>query len=69
MLVTFQVGDLSNPELRIFTEQLDKIKYGGEINSNLIHSAGLEFLHEIEFPRVPPRYTGCVSNVSLIEYI
>ncbi|XP_046431865.1 carbonic anhydrase-related protein 10 isoform X1 [Neodiprion virginianus] len=25
-----QLGDLSNPELRIFTEQLDKIKYGGE---------------------------------------
>ncbi|KAF3424697.1 hypothetical protein E2986_13587 [Frieseomelitta varia] len=25
-----QVGDLSNPELRIFTEQLDKIKYGGQ---------------------------------------
>lgn len=36
--ITFQVGDLSNPELRIFTEQLDKIKYGGEINSNLIIS-------------------------------
>ncbi|KOX75822.1 Putative carbonic anhydrase-like protein 2 [Melipona quadrifasciata] len=25
-----QVGDLSNPELRIFTEQLDKIRYGGQ---------------------------------------
>ncbi|XP_033333149.1 carbonic anhydrase-related protein B isoform X1 [Megalopta genalis] len=25
-----QVGDLSNPELRIFTEQLDKIKYRGQ---------------------------------------
>ncbi|KAI4472459.1 hypothetical protein M0802_016803 [Mischocyttarus mexicanus] len=25
-----QVGDLSNPQLRTFTEQLDKIKYGGE---------------------------------------
>lgn len=25
-----QVGDLSNPGLRIFTEQLDKIVYGGE---------------------------------------
>ncbi|KAK9752775.1 Eukaryotic-type carbonic anhydrase [Popillia japonica] len=25
-----QLGDLSNPELRILTDQLDKIKYGGE---------------------------------------
>ncbi|KAG5318638.1 CAH10 protein, partial [Pseudoatta argentina] len=25
-----QVGDLSNPELRTFTQQLDKIKYGGQ---------------------------------------
>jgi hypothetical protein len=28
--VLFQLGDLSNPELRILTDQLDKIKYGGE---------------------------------------
>jgi hypothetical protein len=26
----FQLGDLSNPELRILTDQLDKIRYGGE---------------------------------------
>lgn len=25
-----QVGDLSNPELRIFTDQLDRIRYGGQ---------------------------------------
>lgn len=36
LFVGFQVGDLSNPELRIFTEQLDKISYGGESQSNLI---------------------------------
>lgn len=27
-----QLGDLSNPELRILTDQLDKIRYGGEMN-------------------------------------
>ncbi|KAK9508538.1 hypothetical protein O3M35_006076 [Rhynocoris fuscipes] len=26
----FQLGDLSNPELRILTDNLDKIRYGGE---------------------------------------
>lgn len=25
-----QVGDLSNPEVRLFTEHLDKITYGGK---------------------------------------
>jgi hypothetical protein len=25
-----QLGDLSNPELRILTDQLDKIRHGGE---------------------------------------
>jgi hypothetical protein len=25
----FQLGDLSNPELRILTDQLDKIRHGG----------------------------------------
>lgn len=25
-----QLGDLSNPELRMLTDQLDKIKYGGD---------------------------------------
>lgn len=66
MLVGFQVGDLSNPELRIFTEQLDKIRYGGETVSNLIHPTGLEFLEEIEFPRAASRYT--VRRVCL-EYV
>jgi hypothetical protein len=25
-----QLGDLSNPELRMLTDQLDKIRYGGD---------------------------------------
>lgn len=29
MMFLLQLGDLSNPELRILTEQLDKIRYGG----------------------------------------
>lgn len=29
-----QLGDLSNPELRILTDQLDKIRYGGKLNTN-----------------------------------
>lgn len=31
----FQLGDLSNPELRILTDQLDKIKYGGKYIYNI----------------------------------
>lgn len=26
----FQLGDLSNPELRMLTDQLDKIRFGGD---------------------------------------
>ncbi|TGZ49721.1 Uncharacterized protein DBV15_01239 [Temnothorax longispinosus] len=33
-----QLGDLSNPELRTFTQQLDKIKYGGERFDNVTNS-------------------------------
>lgn len=28
--MNFQLGDLSNPELRMLTDQLDKIRFGGE---------------------------------------
>jgi len=34
-LLLLQVGDLSNPELRTFTQQLDKIKYGGEKSDSI----------------------------------
>lgn len=33
----FQLGDLSNPELRILTEELENIKYGG-MQTHLNHS-------------------------------
>lgn len=29
-IVIFQLGDLSNPELRMLTDQLDKIRFGGD---------------------------------------
>lgn len=33
-----QLGDLSNPELRILTDQLEKIKYGGKFITKLLKS-------------------------------
>ena len=31
----FQLGDLSNPELRVLTEELENIKYGGKCKRNI----------------------------------
>jgi hypothetical protein len=65
----FQLGDLSNPELRILTDQLDKIRHGGEYDE---HFSLFEFNFFVNLDLLPDHCSQVLvhcSDVNSVTYV